>query len=298
MNSSFADTMDMYVPDLYNNVKDTDKFLNKKSGFNAGDIVITDSDGVFDEPDHVVIADGHGGYYGNSTSQEKVVHGSLSDFKYIWGGINTGTNKGAYSTGFNDAQFVKNLFSAYGIDDEKMYNLRNVKDISMMLKMTDAMGMNVKYSQKNPIAGDILYTTDGKAFVVNSNLGYTGINGASGKSWKDIPNLADTFTSFEYAMGLNLENAGSKIGKLKLSDNLSTFINGIIDRANNSSEKFFEIIEQQDKEYNQRKNDISNKKVYMVNLILKQIMTNMKTKNNNINDIKTDIKYLVILYLI
>lgn len=119
MNSSFADTMDMYVPDLYNNVKDTDKFLNKKSGFNAGDIVITDSDGVFDEPDHVVIADGQGGYYGNSTSQEKVVHGSLSDFKYIWGGINTGTNKGAYSTGFNDAQFVKNLFSAYGIDDEK-----------------------------------------------------------------------------------------------------------------------------------------------------------------------------------
>ena len=260
MNSSFADTMDMYVPDLYNNVKDTDKFLNKKSGFNAGDIVITDSDGVFDEPDHVVIADGQGGYYGNSTSQEKVVHGSLSDFKYIWGGINTGTNKGAYSTGFNDAQFVKNLFSAYGIDDEKMYNLRNVKDVSMMLKMTDAMGMNVKYSQKNPIAGDILYTTDGKAFVVNSNLGYTGINGASGKSWKDIPNLVDTFTSFEYAMGLNLENAGSKIGKLKLSDNLSTFINGIIDRANNSSEKFFEIIEQQDKEYNQRKNDISNKK--------------------------------------
>lgn len=260
MNSSFADTMDMYVPDLYNNVKDTDKFLNKKSGFNAGDIVITDSDGVFDEPDHVVIADGQGGYYGNSTSQEKVVHGSLSDFKYIWGGINTGTNKGAYSTGFNDAQFVRNLFSAYGIDDEKMYNLRNVKDISMMLKMTDAMGMNVKYSQKNPIAGDILYTTDGKAFVVNSNLGYTGINGASGKSWKDIPNLADTFTSFEYAMGLNLENAGSKIGKLKLSDNLSTFINGIIDRAKNSSEKFFEIIEQQDKEYSQRKNDISNKK--------------------------------------
>ena len=260
MNSSFADTMDMYVPDLYNNVKDTDKFLNKKSGFNAGDIVITDSDGVFDEPDHVVIADGQGGYYGNSTSQEKVVHGSLSDFKYIWGGINTGTNKGAYSTGFNDTQFVKNLFSAYGIDDEKMYNLRNVKDISMMLKMTDAMGMNVKYSQKNPIAGDILYTTDGKAFVVNSNLGYTGINGASGKSWKDIPNLADTFTSFEYAMGLNLENAGSKIGKLKLSDNLSTFINGIIDRAKNSSEKFFEIIEQQDKEYSQRKNDISNKK--------------------------------------
>ena len=260
MNSSFADTMDMYVPDLYNNVKNTDKFLNKTSGFNAGDIVITDSDGVFDEPDHVVIADGHGGYYGNSTSQEKVVHGSLSDFKYIWGGINTGTNKGAYSTGFNDAQFVKNLFSAYGIDDEKMYNLRNVKDISMMLKMTDAMGMNVKYSQKNPIAGDILYTTDGKAFVVNSNLGYTGINGASGKSWKDIPNLADTFTSFEYAMGLNLENAGSKIGKLNLSDNLSTFINGIIDRAKNSSEKFFEIIEQQDKEYSQRKNDISNKK--------------------------------------
>lgn len=260
MNSSFADTMDMYVPDLYNNVKNTDKFLNKTSGFNAGDIVITDSDGVFDEPDHVVIADGYGGYYGNSTSQEKVVHGSLSDFKYIWGGINTGTNKGAYSTGFNDTQFVKNLFSAYGIDDEKMYNLRNVKDISMMLKMTDAMGMNVKYSQKNPIAGDILYTTDGKAFVVNSNLGYTGINGASGKSWKDIPNLADTFTSFEYAMGLNLENAGSKIGKLKLSDNLSTFINGIIDRAKNSSEKFFEIIEQQDKEYSQRKNDISNKK--------------------------------------
>lgn len=260
MNSSFADTMDMYVPDLYNNVKNTDKFLNKTSGFNAGDIVITDSDGVFDEPDHVVIADGHGGYYGNSTSQEKVVHGSLSDFKYIWGGINTGAESGAYSTGFNDTQFVKDLFSSYGIDDEKMYNLRNVKDIPMMLRMTDAMGMNVKYSQKTPIAGDILYTTDGKAFVVNSNLGYTGINGASGKSWQDIPNLADTFTSVEYAMGLTLDNAGSQIGKLKLSDNLSTFINKTIDKANNYSEKFFELIEQQDKEYSQNKNDVSNRK--------------------------------------
>ena len=260
MNSSFADTMDMYVPDLYNNVKDTDKFLNKKSGFNAGDIVITDSDGIFDEPDHVVIADGRGGYYGNSTSQERVVHGSLSDFKYIWGGINTGAESGAYSTGFNDTQFVKDLFSSYGIDDEKMYNLRNVKDIPMMLRMTDAMGMNVKYSQKTPIAGDILYTTDGKAFVVNSNLGYTGINGAKGKSWQDIPNLADTFTSVEYAMGLTLDNAGSQIGKLKLSDNLSTFINKTIDKVNNYSEKFFELIEQQDKEYSQNKNDISNRK--------------------------------------
>lgn len=260
MNSSFADTMDMYVPDLYNNVKNTDKFLNKKSGFKAGDIVITDTDGALNEPDHVVIADGYGGYYGNSTSQKRVVHGSLSDFNYIWGGVDTGANSGGYSTGFNDAQFVKDLLSTYGIDDEKMYNLRNVKDISMMLKMTDAMGMNIGYSQKTPIAGDILYTKDGKAFVVNSSLGYTGINGVSGKSWKDIPNLTDTFTSFEYAMGLTLENAGSKIGKLKLSDTLSTFINGVINKANNDSEKFLELIEQQDKEYSQNKTNISNRK--------------------------------------
>ena len=260
MNSSFADTMDMYVPDLYNNVKNTDKFLNKKSGFKAGDIVITDTDGALNEPDHVVIADGYGGYYGNSTSQKRVVHGSLSDFNYIWGGVDTGANSGGYSTGFNDAQFVKDLLSTYGIDDEKMYNLRNVKDIPMMLKMTDAMGMNIGYSQKTPIAGDILYTKDGKAFVVNSSLGYTGINGVSGKSWKDIPNLTDIFTSFEYAMGLTLENAGSKIGKLKLSDTLSTFINGVINKANNDSEKFLELIEQQDKEYSQNKTNISNRK--------------------------------------
>ena len=43
--------------------------------FNAGSLEAGDSI-VYGNNSHVVIYDGHGGYYGNSTSKNRVVHGS------------------------------------------------------------------------------------------------------------------------------------------------------------------------------------------------------------------------------
>lgn len=67
----------------------------------AGDII------VYGNNDHVVMADGKGGYVGNSTSQQKVVHGSdyndMGDLKPTriikTGSSGTGTEAGGYAAG-------------------------------------------------------------------------------------------------------------------------------------------------------------------------------------------------------
>lgn len=67
----------------------------------AGDII------VYGDNDHVVMADGKGGYVGNSTSQQKVVHGSdyndMGDLKPTriikTGSSGTGTEAGGYAAG-------------------------------------------------------------------------------------------------------------------------------------------------------------------------------------------------------
>lgn len=93
----------VYVPKL---VEDAQKSGVGVMAYNpenvaAGDVI------VYGDDDHVVMADGKGGYVGNSTSQQKVVHGSdyndmgaLQPTKIIKTGSNeTGTRTGNYAAG-------------------------------------------------------------------------------------------------------------------------------------------------------------------------------------------------------
>lgn len=87
----------------------------------AGDII------VYGDNDHVVMADGNGGYVGNSTSQQKVVHGSdytdmgdLQPTKIIKTG-NTGTSAGRFAgeSYSGDSAIDSAIVSAankYGVD--------------------------------------------------------------------------------------------------------------------------------------------------------------------------------------
>lgn len=68
----------LWVPDWVRIAKAGNRFVKGTKGMQRGDVVVID-DGS-GEGSHVVIADGEGGYYGNSTSQEKPVYGSMSDW--------------------------------------------------------------------------------------------------------------------------------------------------------------------------------------------------------------------------
>lgn len=82
----------LWVPDWVKIAKASNRFVKGARGMQRGDIVVID-DGS-GEGSHVVIADGAGGYYGNSTSQEKPVYGSMSDWDgKILGYIQSGKNK-------------------------------------------------------------------------------------------------------------------------------------------------------------------------------------------------------------
>lgn len=82
----------LWVPDWVKIAKAGNRFVKGARGMQRGDIVVID-DGS-GEGSHVVIADGAGGYYGNSTSQEKPVYGSMSDWDgKILGYIQSGKNK-------------------------------------------------------------------------------------------------------------------------------------------------------------------------------------------------------------
>lgn len=82
----------LWVPDWVKIAKADNRFVKGTKGMQRGDIVVID-DGS-GEGSHVVIADGAGGYYGNSTSQKKPVYGSMSDWDgKILGYIQSGKAK-------------------------------------------------------------------------------------------------------------------------------------------------------------------------------------------------------------
>lgn len=263
--NSFAEDMSLWTPDLLEQAKQKGLFKNQSNGFNAGDVVIVDTDGDKNEPDHVVIADGKGGYWGNSNSNQSVVHGNLSDFNYVYGGIATGSAN-SYQASLSStslassAGFVYNLLKDYGVEMEKLNMLADATNIPSMIAATDRAGMNVTYGQKVPIAGDILYGDDGKAYVVRSNGGYISSSGETGKSWKDISNLTDTYTSFQYATGVDLENAGSKLGGLKLSEAVENLVNMRVDREYNAFQKIQEDINKGNQKYGFKKSLIENRR--------------------------------------
>ena len=97
-----ADNFPMWVPDLYKASNDGKLFKQASQGGKAGDIAILETNrNPGDGPDHVVIADGSGGYFGNSSSQNRVVHGDIAkDFgsDNIVGYVATGDPNGASNT--------------------------------------------------------------------------------------------------------------------------------------------------------------------------------------------------------
>lgn len=83
-----------WVPDAYKASLQGSPYKWKKpdQGAVEGDVAVIDTDGSMDEPDHVVIADGEGGFWGNSSSKNQIVHGEMSQWgaENIWGYIGSG----------------------------------------------------------------------------------------------------------------------------------------------------------------------------------------------------------------
>ena len=97
--------IDMYVPNAEEQSKQNKPYSFKpaSAGGNEGDVVLLNTLTSDAEADHVVIADGKGGYWGNSSSRNLIVKGDIaSDFgaENINGYIATGGDgQGAVATG-------------------------------------------------------------------------------------------------------------------------------------------------------------------------------------------------------
>ena len=93
--------IDMYVPNAETKAKNQGQpyaFKTASQGGNEGDVVLLNTLTGDAEADHVVIADGKGGYWGNSSSRNKIVKGNIAnDFgsDEINGYIATGGGNGA-----------------------------------------------------------------------------------------------------------------------------------------------------------------------------------------------------------
>lgn len=88
----FAKTMSLYVPTLMEQAKEQNMW--KESNPSEGDIAVLETNHNRDDgPDHVVIYDGKGGCWGNSSGQNKFLHydNMLDSFpEGAWGYVNTG----------------------------------------------------------------------------------------------------------------------------------------------------------------------------------------------------------------
>ena len=89
---------DMYVPTLYNNAKAHGTLKGPDQPGAEGDVAIVRDDGS-GEPCHVVIADGKGGYWGNSSGRHMIVHSNsiTGDYNKLWGYLPTGSGSGTVS---------------------------------------------------------------------------------------------------------------------------------------------------------------------------------------------------------
>ena len=74
--------IDMYVPNAESNAQNSGTpyaFKTASQGGTEGDVVLLNTLKGDAEADHVVIADGKGGYWGNSSSKNKIVKGNIAD---------------------------------------------------------------------------------------------------------------------------------------------------------------------------------------------------------------------------
>ena len=91
--------IDMWVPNAMDNSKNGGnpaQWKDASQGGVEGDVAVIETNhNPGDGPDHVVIADGQGGYWGNSSSKNQIVHGDMAGdwgAENIYGYIATGGN--------------------------------------------------------------------------------------------------------------------------------------------------------------------------------------------------------------
>lgn len=95
LNAAGIAPINTWVPTAYEDSRDKSSpypWKEPSQGSVEGDVAVIDTDGKMDEPDHVVISDGQGGYWGNSSKKNQIVHGNMSDWgaENIWGYIGSG----------------------------------------------------------------------------------------------------------------------------------------------------------------------------------------------------------------
>lgn len=180
----------VYVPTL---VSDAEKAGVPVIAFDpnqvsAGDII------VYGDNDHVVMADGNGGYVGNSTSQQKVVHGS--DYTAMGDIQPTKIIK----TGGNSVSMPQQAVESYDLDTDDMFqgiSLENKRDIyddffeAALQNEIELPGISEKFA--NGKASD-----EEKAELVENNpeLFLQYLEGESGKSDVELARkLADNFAA-------------------------------------------------------------------------------------------------------
>ena len=88
----------MYVPTMYNNAKAHGTLKGPDQPGAEGDVAIVRDDGS-GEPCHAIIADGKGGYWGNSSGRHMIVHSNsiTGDYNKLWGYLPTGSGSGTVS---------------------------------------------------------------------------------------------------------------------------------------------------------------------------------------------------------
>ena len=97
--SPMYDNLDLYVPNWYDEAVKGGYLKGPEQPGAEGDVaIVRDVDG---EPQHVVIADGRGGYWGNSSGQGVVVHNDsiTGDYNRLFGYLPTGSGQATVATG-------------------------------------------------------------------------------------------------------------------------------------------------------------------------------------------------------
>ena len=192
----------------------------------------------------------------------------------------------------SDVGLAYETIKGLGLNQETLNSFENVKDISSFIKATDSAGMNLNYAQQAPSAGDILYTQDGRAFVVNDKGGYIGVNNSGGDNWKDIKNLTSAYTSITHAMGLTLENASQKLGSLKLPDKVEKLTNYRINPEDNN----YELAVQREKErtdmYNTNRNIVETRRAIFGEFDSEAYIKEYENEQNNYKNKEANQKYL------
>jgi hypothetical protein len=100
--NEFAKQMSLYTPTLMQQAQSSGLWKDASQPGAEGDIALLNTDSNASDPDHVVISDGQGGYFGNSSSTLKVKYGNIGDTfgkNNLFGYVATGAGDGSVVTG-------------------------------------------------------------------------------------------------------------------------------------------------------------------------------------------------------